>query len=437
MVSDSLVIALALTIAALVIVTLTPLRRHRRLLGAGWAIVATGLLVVAATEPRWILMVLALASTLGLLTAVFRAAADARQRQRSGPSRAAAALTAIGSLGTIGAAALAAVAIWALPTPHLPQPTGDFAVGTSRLQWDSGLPEPGTADPADSRVLVAQLWYPASEGGGAQRYLPDSTVPDALAQQAGLPEFLLDGLRFGRSNSVADAAMAEGDHPLVIFSPGLGGVRTQNSAWAEDLASNGYIVAAVDHPYDSVVVVLDDGTVIRSALNTTGDDALDQQIADELAESRADDLIAALDELQRQFATGQVVSAGHSIGGAAAILAATKDDRFDAVINIDGLPRGGQPTVPLLAIVAGGGTGSVESDRRYDAALTDVLARCGTRRVAPGAQHLSFTDAALFLPPLPALIGDGGRTAGIEFARAETLSFLADVLHTADNPCVP
>lgn len=432
--SDALVIALSLMVVVLVIGTLTPLRRRWRLLGAGWAAVAVGIIIVAATEPRWILIPLALSSTLGLLTGVIRSRADAAQRGRSSLVSAAATLAGITA---VGGAALAAVAVWALPTPNLPRPTGDFAVGTSILQWDSGLPEPGTADPADSRVLVAQLWYPAPEGGSARRYLPDSIVPDALANQAGLPEFLLDGVRFGRTNSVADAAMADGDHPLVLFSPGLGGVRTQNSAWAEDLASHGFIVAAVDHPYDSAAVVLDDGTIIRSSLRTTGDDALDQQIADELAESRADDLIAALDQLQQHIATPRVVAAGHSIGGAAAIIAATNDDRFDAVISIDGLPRGGEPRVPILAIVAGGGTGSIESDARYDAALTEVLARCGTRRVAPGAQHLSFTDAALFLPPLPSLIGEGGRTAGIEFARTETLSFLADTLRTGDDRCGP
>lgn len=432
--SDALVIALSLTLVVLVIGALTPLRRRRRLLGAGWAVVTVGLVVVAATEPRWILIPLALACALGLFTGVIRSRADSAQRQRSLLVSAA---TTITGITAVGGAALAAVAVWALPTPNLPLPTGDFAVGTSILQWDSGLPEPGTTDPADSRVLVAQLWYPAPEGGSADRYLPDSTVPDALANQAGLPEFLLYGVRFGRTNSVADAAMSDGDHPLVLFSPGLGGVRTQNSAWAEELASHGFIVAAVDHPYDSAAVVLDDGTVIRSSLRTTGDDALDQQIADELAESRADDLIAALDQLQQHIATPRVVVAGHSIGGAAAIIAATNDDRFDAVISIDGLPRGGQPRVPILAIVAGGGTGSIESDARYDAALAEVLARCGTRRVAPGAQHLSFTDAALYLPPLASLIGEGGRTAGIEFARDETLRFLADVLHADDDRCPP
>lgn len=432
MLNDVLVIATSLVIVVLVIGAFTPICRRWRLLGAVWAVVAATLLVVLATGPRWTLVPVALAAGLGLLTWRLRFRPGPGGRRRSRLAFAGSVLTGLFALGGSG---LAATATWALPTPHLPAPTGEFAVGTSTLQWDTVLAEPGTTDPTDSRVLVAQLWFPTAESGPTQRYLPDLAVGDAIADQAGLPAFLLDGLRFGRTNSIIGAPVVEGDLPLVIFSPGLGGVRTQNSAWAEELASHGYFVAAIDHPYDSAAVVLDDGTVVRSTLQSTGDDDLDQQIADELARTRADDLIAAIDRLQEDVASDHVIVAGHSIGGAAAILAAADDDRVDAVINLDGLPRGGRPGVPILAIVAGGGSGSIESDARYDRALTDVLARCGTRRVAPGAQHLSFTDAALFLPPLPSLIGQGGRTAGLDFARNETLTFLADVLRDDHEPC--
>ena len=187
----------------------------------------------------------------------------------------------------------------------------------------------------------------------------------------------------------------------------------------------------MDHPYDSAAVVLEDGTVIRSTLAATGDDEEDQRVADELASIRADDLIATLDHLDHVdpvLTAHGVATAGHSIGGAAAILAATRDGRVDAVVNLDGLPRGGRPLVPVLAVVAGAGTGSPEGDARYDAALTNVLAACGTRVVVPGAQHLSFTDAALFLPPLPSLIGSGGRTAGPDVASRRTRVFLDTTL---------
>lgn len=139
-------------------------------------------------------------------------------------------------------------------------------------------------DPADTRVLVAQLWYPTQATGPGRAYLDSPAVSDAIAGQAGLPGLLLDGALRGRTNAGADARWADGAFPLVLSSAGLGGVRTQNSAWAEDLASHGYVVAAIDHPYDSAAIVLEDGTVIRSTLAATGDDEKDQRVADRLAE---------------------------------------------------------------------------------------------------------------------------------------------------------
>ncbi len=62
-----------------------------------------------------------------------------------------------------------------------------------------------------------------------------------------------------------------GRFPVVLFSPGSGGARTQNTAWAEELASHGYLVAALDHPYDSAAVVLTDGRTIHTKTASTGD----------------------------------------------------------------------------------------------------------------------------------------------------------------------
>lgn len=378
---------------------------------------------------------LGLAVALAAVTVALRV----KKRAASKPGRIAEAVMAGLTSGAAAAAAVVAGgAAWALPTLELPPPSGSFGVGIATLQWDTGAPEVLTANPADTRVLVVELWYPTEATGPGKPYLASSTISDALATQAGLPGFLLDGLVHGSSNAIADAPRADGTFPLVLFSPGLGGLRTQNSAWAEDLASHGYIVASLDHPYDSAAVVLKDGTIIASTLATTGNDAADQRVADDLASIRADDLLAALDRLTAELGVGVVegvATAGHSIGGAAAILAASRDDRVDAVVNLDGLPRGGRPTVPVLAIVAGEGTGSAQSDARYEAALTEVLSACGTRVVVQGAQHLSFTDSALFLPPLPSLIGSNGRTAGLEVATRETRAFLDSALEGGEDRC--
>ena len=45
----------------------------------------------------------------------------------------------------------------------------------------------------------------------------------------------------------------QGKHPVVLFSPGLGFSRFLNTALLEDLASQGYLVVAMDHTHESPV----------------------------------------------------------------------------------------------------------------------------------------------------------------------------------------
>lgn len=419
-------IVLSVAAVSVVVAAWTPLRRRPVLLAGSATAVAVGWLALAVSGPRWMIVPLGLAVAGTAATVLLRLRSASRGTRTRPEARWSTGLT---SLATVVSAVVAGGAAWALPTLELPPPSGPFGVGTSTLQWDTGRPELLTADPGDTRVLVAQLWYPTEAEGVGRPYLESPAVADAVAARVGLPGFLLDGVHRGTTNAVADAPRATGAFPLVLFSPGLGGVRTQNSAWAEDLASHGYVVAAIDHPHDSAAVVLEDGTLVTSTLRATGDDEADQRAADDLASMRADDLVATLDRLEEDGVdVGRVATAGHSLGGAAALLAASRDRRVDAVVNLDGLPRGGRPTVPVLAVVAGEGTGSAASDERYDEALSEVLGACGTRVVVEGAQHLSFTDAALFLPPLPSLIGSGGRTAGIDAAARATRLFLESAL---------
>lgn len=133
-------------------------------------------------------------------------------------------------------------------------------------------------------------------------------------------------------------------------------MRTQNTAWAEELASHGYLVAALDHPYDSAAVVLTDGRTIRSRTASTGDRDKDTALSAGWTAVRAADLRFVLTQLDRlgrgeiadpltgRLDTGRVAVAGHSMGGAAALQAARRDRRFDAVMDLDGYPHG--PTTP-------------------------------------------------------------------------------------------
>lgn len=351
-------------------------------------------------------------------------------------------------------------AAWAFPVPEFPRPTGPYAVGTRVVEWTDGQrPEPATDDPDDRRTVVVQLWYPAEPAAGAARarYLgrtaqESRTVTDALAGYAGLPGLLLDGPARARTRAVPDAAVAArgGRFPVVLFSPGLGGVRGQNTAWAEELASHGYVVAGLDHPYDSAAVVLADGRTVRTRVTATGDRAEDERRAVGWKEVRAADLGFVLGRLQRigrgqdadplagRLDTERVAAAGHSLGGAAALLAARRDAGFAAAIDLDGAPHDADPQPlhrPVLALTQEIGP---QTDPDYLPALEEVLDRdtaVSYRLTVPGSAHLTFTDAPLYLPPVPSLVGTLDRTDGPRLTAAACLAFLDAVLR--DRPGDP
>jgi Ca2+/Na+ antiporter len=54
-----------------------------------------------------------------------------------------------------------------------------------------------------------------------------------------------------------------GKYPLVVFSHGSGGMKTSNTSTFMELASNGYVVCSIDHPYHSLFTIGSDGRFIR------------------------------------------------------------------------------------------------------------------------------------------------------------------------------
>jgi len=342
-----------------------------------------------------------------------------------------------------------AVAAWALPQPVFPEPSGAYAVGTTVVQWtDPDRAETGTSRADDKRTVVVQLWYPARRDAAVRRgwYLGRTAeearvVARGEAEDLGLPSFVLDEAARAHARSTPDAPVVAdgGRFPVVLFSPGLGGVRTQSTAWAEELASRGYVVAALDHPYDSAVVTLADGRTIRTRVASTGDQAEDNRRAAGWTAVRAADLSFVLTQLGRldqgeipgllagRLDVRRVAATGHSLGGAAALQAARQDARFAAVIDIDGFPRDPAPRPfkqPVLALTHDVQPGE---EPEYIPRLTQVLqlsTATGYRLTVPGSAHLTFTDAPLFMPPLPSLVGSLGRTDGPRITASATVAFL-------------
>lgn len=121
---------------------------------------------------------------------------------------------------------------------------GTHAIGVRTLQLlnanqldllaiDPKQPKPETL-PRYDRPLTVEVWYPAKTGATGD---------------TGLKVFLRDAKTevTVQGKAMRDAAPHNGKYPLIIISHGYPGNRYLLSHLAENLASKGYVVAAIDH----------------------------------------------------------------------------------------------------------------------------------------------------------------------------------------------
>jgi dienelactone hydrolase len=424
---EHLVRGIDLAVAAtLVVVIITGVARRGRplalLVAAGAAGAALFAAALAVEGLRW--QLLALGATGALVVGLV---AWSRRGTRSRLLRG---LSAAGALGVVVVLALAA---WALPPALVPAPTGNLAVGVSTSTFTDPArgADGGPADGA-ARSLPVTIWYPAADAGPGGPLIADDarTTVDGLARQYGLPGWVLTELRDARGEATPDAPARAGTFPVVLFSPGLSSSRWLASSWATEVASHGAVVVALDHPFDAAAVRTADGTVVTSALAATGDAGTDDRLAEEWTRTRAADLAALLDALTAQQAATpalrgadleHVIAAGHSAGGASALLLASTDARVDGVVEVDGMPRSpavdrGLPTVVLVA-------GDSGPNPAY-ARATDALVAAGAVRVTvDGVAHIGFTDVSLVLAPVPGVLGTRASN-GPPTAAAATLAVI-------------
>ncbi|GLX94561.1 esterase [Herbidospora sp. NBRC 101105] len=331
----------------------------------------------------------------------------------------------------------------AAPSPRPPEPatlaapTGEHPVGTTVLHLtDASRPDPWNPD-AKARELRVTLWYPGGRGEGRRAaYMSprESELTLAGSRAASVPPDIL-------SRTVVHAttdAPAKGRFPLVVLSPGFTKPVSTLTSLAEDLASRGYVVAGVDHTYESHATTLADGEVAECL---ACDSDTDPGFGTGVVANRAADVSFVLDELLAGkpdlIDPTRIAMAGHSIGGASALAAMAADKRVDAGVNLDGttyarLPRGLARPVLFVGTPEHAPGGRDPSWDRDWALLT------GWKRwlVVTGADHQSFTD----LPQLQGALGlkspPGAPSAArlAEITRAYVVAFLDEHLKSRPQP---
>lgn len=324
--------------------------------------------------------------------------------------------------------------------PSFPKPSGPFDVGRLEIDvTDASREERFTDDPTDKRRLLVSLYYPAA------------APADGKHGAYGTPElaavwpFFNEERRAWLSPGYASVPIAAERFPVLLFSPGIGSLTLYYSSLLYEIASRGFVIAALWHPYSAEVVAFPGGTVLRSnpAGGMNGVPPGEQRAKlERLGTVWADDQRFVLDQLaawntQHSLLRGhldlqRVGAFGHSLGGAAAAQAAHVDRRIDAAVNMDGAMFGTVTTegsrVPFLLLEAErpvlsdgelkqAGMTREQADA-WIASLVNVQATTIARSRAARSQKLErgkhntfMTDLLFFTTALPAarraaLVGD-------------------------------
>lgn len=345
----------------------------------------------------------------------------------------------------------------------LPSLTGRYGVGTQFFDFvDPTRPTIFTPHPTDYRALTVQIWYPSLplSQGRPTSYLSEATA-QAYGHQLELPaDVIQDVVEEATSiftHAYLDAPLAATDqpYPVIFFSPGLGVMREFYTSHAEQLASHGYVVVSLSHPYNAPVTEFADGRIVRQRWDAQATDQnfLEQDALTNYLQLRVTDAQFILDQLTQWSQQNPTVNPfvgsldlahvgmfGHNLGGATTAEVMRVDPRFKAGINVNGslLSEGADQGLdrPFMTISAGlcdhlpsDGPG-LSPDRPMDTLRGRAQRRCfdplkgdGYCLTVVGARHNDFFD----LPLLELEPGGGFGTLPLgratEITQAYTLAF--------------
>lgn len=346
---------------------------------------------------------------------------------------------------------------WSRGLIQFPALTGSYSVGIIEYHLvDESRPETFSAAPDDKRELMITVYYPASPPADASP-APYTTGP--IRAEFGTPDFFQDTIR---AHAFVDVPLATDGarYPVIVFSPGMGFLPIKYAPTLEDLASHGYVVVSLSHPYSTAATVFPDGRVVTSTAEAGSrtlsevtakatSDAEFDPVVDRIGSVWVADVRFVLDQME-QFNASDTLFAnrldltrvgifGHSFGGGVAAEAMYEDDRFAAAINMDGTLFGEVAThgvarpvmlmfserVPLIAeqIKLSGSSPEANAYYQQREATTQAVvygqATPGYRLTVNGSTHHTFIGfeplaaPALFIPAQVVGTIDGARAVGI------------------------
>jgi pimeloyl-ACP methyl ester carboxylesterase len=337
-----------------------------------------------------------------------------------------------------------------IPVFDLPKPDGEYDIGTELFCWtDSTRSEWFTKeDSTDFRKLVIQSWYPGKKKNLSQRnsYMNYMDLRAKTMAKAGkIPSFLPKHLEYVKSNSFKNIPVRNSDQklPVIIFSHGITGSRLLHQALFESLASQGYVIFAINHSYDANITIYPDSSIAdyRSDLTGHPDSLL---IRKKQIITRTNDITFLINQLEKieskkttsllynQLDLTKIAIAGHSYGGATAIFASSLDNRIKSCFVLDGwfspLPDKIVTSgldIPLFCI---GRPSWDDSDYPSNYKNLELLLNASTSQkfhvFIKNSLHLDFTDIPLFSPVIKYVMDVGKNSPEKSIKIINDLAFL-------------
>ena len=335
-------------------------------------------------------------------------------------------------------------ALWlAVPSASAaaPPPTGPEKVGTMAMRLVDTMRNDPFVSTGAKRELMVRFWYPALPGACVRADYASPKVWTYLAHMSGIP------LPAVKTNSCADAPVAPGVHPVIVFSHGFTGMFTDATFLFEELASRGYVVVSIAHTHESTAVEFPDGRLITSAFGSYLAPQTLRAEVDSVASirsARLADVKFVLNELWRVDTTlggpfhnrldlTRIGVMGHSLGGEIALSILQHESRIRAAVWIDGVisddSAAGTPK-PVLLLAAGRQQWNQDECRLWNN-LRGIRLAVNLR----GAQHLTPSDAVWFGQAFPGMAvapGAAGSARTVAAIRNHVTAFFDSTLR--DRP---
>lgn len=316
-----------------------------------------------------------------------------------------------------------------------PQPHGEYEVGRTKFfLTDEARLETFSDDASDKRELPVTVYYPATPQKGDQRStFASKAVGEGIAAKNGFPAVILDTIH---PNSFVDARpTANETFPVLLFSGGLYGQFPFYGSLLEAVASEGYIIVCVEHPYSEVFTETSDGRLIpysdagTAYFDIETDNSKLEAYSEALADVWTADMLFIYDNLGALNATHKILAGtmnlektgifGHSFGGAAAVQCLQEREELIAGINMDGSLFGKQKVNPVKqpVVFMNSSQGAVQGAICFEEKIVSSMSsEACYHMMLLDSTHDSFApDSGLFYDKYPfARPADGAQIDGRE-----------------------